>query len=175
MDAVQPEGKWQSFKTYTFGLQFAIIGIFMSGLFGLLVGSMMLYKWGNIIILDSLFLNRNKKLDNDEKTKIAKVLTWGILVTIFLIIISLVSYLISVGFQLGGLNIFALGDLSGGLTVLLIGMFILLFDVLILLFNFIYKNGYAVMVVQVIKLQDGFEKKMFEKKAAGKKNKDKTK
>ena len=171
MDAVQPEGKWDSFKTYAFGLQFAILGIFFVGLFGLLVGSMMLYKWGNILILDALFLNRNKKLDEDEKTKIAKVLTWGIMITIFAIIVSAISYLISVGFELEGVNIFNLGTLSGGLTVLLIGMFILLFDVLILLFSFIYKNGYALMVVQVIKLQDGFEKKMFERKEAKKKEK----
>ena len=171
MDAVQPTGKWESFKTYSFGLQFAIIGTFAAGLFTLLVVSMMLYKRGMLVIMNALFLNLNKELAKDEKTTIAKALTWGILIAIFAIFISLISYLISVGFEVGGFNIFNLGSLSGGITVLLVGLFILLFEVLILLFTYIYKNGYSVMVEQVIKIQDNFEKWMFEKQEAEKKKK----
>lgn len=169
MDAVQPTGKWDSFKTYSFGLQFAIIGTFAAGLFALLVASMMLYKRGMVIVLNALFMHRNKELAKDEKTTIAKALTWGILIAIFAIFISVISYLISLGFQIGGFNIFNLGGLSGGITVLLVGLFILLFDVLILLFTYVYKNGYSIMVEQVIKMQDNFEKWMFEKQEAKKK------
>lgn len=168
-DAIQPTGKWETFKTYSLGLQFAIVGSSGAFLFALLVLSMVMYKRGNIIILNALFMNRNKELEKNEKTTIAKGLTWGILIAICAIFVSVVMYLISVGFEASGVNIFTLGSLSGGLTLLLIGIIILVFDVLILLFTFVYKNGYSVMVVQIIKTQDNFEKWLFKRQEAKRK------
>ncbi len=166
-DAVQPEGKWLSFQDYSFGLQFSIIGTFGAVLFGLLVLSLMLYKAGYKLIMNALFVSRNEEVLNQlEEYANAKYFAWGILTAICLLIGSLVIWLISIGFRLEGTEIiFDLGELSGGLTMLFIGIMILTFDFLFLLFAYIYNNGYALMVDRVIKMEADIEKKIFRKKS----------
>lgn len=164
-DAIVPTGKWNIFITYPFGFQLTIFGLFFSGIFALLIGSMMFFKRGLIIINTAVFIRQ--KPENAESKDIlpAKIIAGGILASIFLLTLALVVWLISVSFNLSigqdvG-NIFeAMALLSGGLLTLSIGVLILVFLFLGLAFIFIFNNGYYLLISKISTTQEKIDKKI---------------
>ena len=134
---------------YPFGIQFSILGIFFTSLFGLLIVSMMLFKWGNNHILNSLF--GKKHPDIKKESVLANVITIGILAGIFLITIGIITWLISLATGTGFINLFlVLSTLSIGLLIMSIGVVIAIFMLLILAFAYSYNNGYS-YVLKIVK------------------------
>ena len=140
LDAVSPTGTWDEFAAYPLGIKFSIIGCFASGLFLLLIGAMTIYKWGNRIILVSLFV-RLQPFEMKKDNTSAKVIAWGILIGIFLIIFSLSVWLISVWVEAFGEEVGnpfqSLAGLSPGLLIITIGLIVLIFAILINLFAYL--------------------------------------
>jgi hypothetical protein len=161
-DAINPSGKWNDFIGYPFGIQLTLIALFATGVFGLLVGSMMLYKWGMLAINTALFVRMEPSgLKKDNMS--AKIIAGGILASIFLIVISLIIWLISSGIQaIAGsevANIFVnLAELSNGLAILVVGFLILLFSFLFLSFVYVFNNGYFLLLKKVVEAQDKIDK-----------------
>ncbi|MHA1729304.1 MAG: hypothetical protein ACTSWY_11310 [Promethearchaeota archaeon] len=147
-----------SFQSLPYGVQFSFFGIFGVSLFGLLIGAMMVFKWGNNTINGALFGKKYPEMDKDSLS--AKILTIGILVGICMIAISLIVWLIAS--SLGGTDIFniftTLQALSMGLVIMSIGIVITAFLVLILMFTFLINNGYGFIMEKVLKLEEGINK-----------------
>jgi hypothetical protein len=164
LDAIIPSGKWDVFVQYPFGLQFTIIGLMASGLFGLLILAMLTYKIGNITILKALFLKIPlPKTEKDISS--ARIIAIGILISVFLILLAFITWLISAWVGLftvsSGEDVFgAINSLSGGLTLLTWGLIIFIFTVLILAFIYLFNNGYSLIVQKIVSTQDKIDKSL---------------
>jgi hypothetical protein len=163
IDAVAPTGAWDSFKGYPIGIQFSIIGTFVAGLFFLLVGAMTIYRWGNYVISNALFI-RMQPVGMQKDNSSAKIIAAGILAGIFLIAFSLTVWLLSLWIGAFGENVTnpfeSLANMSGGLLMLTIGLLILVFVILILGFAYIFNNGYYLIVKKIIEAQEKLNKSM---------------
>jgi hypothetical protein len=138
-----------TFRTYPFGIQFSILGIFFTSLFGLLIVAMMLFKWGNKQILNSLFGKKHPEIK--KESTLANVITIGIISGIFLIIIGILAWLVSLAAGIEFINLFlVLLDLSIGLLIMSIGVIIAIFLLLILAFAYSYNNGYS-YILKIVK------------------------
>jgi hypothetical protein len=161
MDAITPTGKWQNFTNYPVGIQFSIIGCFASALFLLLIGAMLLFQWGNTMVIKALFERKSTEAKDNQSAKIIAV---GILAGIFLIAFSLVVWLLSLWFGAFADDITnpfeILASLSGGLIMLSIGLIVLVFVFLILGFAYIFNNGYYLIVEKIIQAQDKIDKSL---------------
>jgi hypothetical protein len=168
-DAINPEGWGEVFVQYPFGIQFSVIGIFAAALFMLLIGAMMLYKWGNYAVMLSLFVKVQPE-GVDKSNSAAKIITLGILIGISLISLSLIIWIIS--FAAGVIsgddvaNLFvAIQGLSAGLAMMWYGIIIFVFLLLVLCFIYAFKNGYWVALKWVEKWQEAIDKSLDGKKS----------
>jgi hypothetical protein len=138
-----------TFRAYPIGIQVSVLGIFFTSLFGLLIVSMMLFKWGNKQILNSLFGKKHPEIK--KESVLANVITIGILAGIFLITIGVIAWLISLAAGTEFINLFlVLWALSTGLLIMGIGVVIAIFLLLILAFTYSYNNGYS-YVLKIVK------------------------
>jgi hypothetical protein len=154
-DALQPTGKWETFQTYGFGIQFTIVGGMLSVLFFALIGLMTGFRFGTKTIRTALFVKKEIPAELKGKvTSTAKALAIAVLAAIFLIIFPLVAYLISVAFQLDDQNIFeSLAAMSGGLRLLLIGVVVLVFTILGIGAVFVINNGYYEAMKRIMAME----------------------
>ncbi|MFX1338776.1 MAG: hypothetical protein ACFFDK_09215 [Promethearchaeota archaeon] len=153
-DLIMETGKTELFLSLNFGYQIAIIGTLLAGLFFLVVYFYGLSKKGRSLILKNIF---RKKLFNDKyRNRIGvKIAAGALMLSIFAIIIGILAAFIydlftrpSSGDRLTLSTIFA--NMSQGQVVLTIGMLMLLIIGLIFFLNYLWYNGYY-LILRLIK------------------------
>ena len=172
-DAVNPDGWGETFSNYPFGVQFSLMGGFFTGLFILLIGAMIIYKWGNFMIMSALFVKMHP--GNEEKDNLsAKIITIGILIGISMLVLSLIVWVFS--FAAGAIsgdgvaNLFtAIAGLSGGMEMMAVGIVILVFLFLILGFIYFLNNGYYLALDWINKAEQAIDKGLDDAKAKAQK------
>ena len=141
-DYFQPTGKWEEFLALPWGAKIAIIGVGLFVLFLLIVVFYILYKRGTHSITKALF-SAKKVYCEMKTTGLAKVVTGGIMISIFLIAGGMVIFLIELAMSVGtseGLFAF-LTDLTLGELVLTVGIFALGFVSLTIAFAYLWNAG----------------------------------
>jgi drug/metabolite transporter (DMT)-like permease len=143
----------ETFSAFPMGFQFSFMGILATSLFGFLIIALMLFRWGNKQILNTMFGKKSPDLKRDNIT--ANIITIGILLGIFLIAVSLFFWLgILIANLLGGSeNLFiVLLSMSAGLLIMAIGIIVVIILLLVLAFSYSYNNGYALVLKRIVKL-----------------------
>jgi hypothetical protein len=158
-DFVWGTNKLEWFLGLSIGLQFVIIGIFGLFFLILLISAMSLFRKGNRFVYNLLYPDIERaKLPKENLA--AKVITAGLLISVFVITAGLVVSLISSLFSAAPEQNFIefLVSLTGGLRVVLISLIIFSLTILVICFVWIWENGYNSVLNKVIKYnkpQDG--------------------
>jgi len=158
-DIIMATGKMALFLDLNFGYQIAIIGTLLAGLFFLVVYFFGLYKKGRTLILKNIF---RKKLFNEKyRNRIGvKIAAGALMFSIFAIIIGITTailYDIFTSPSPGGerttlTTIFA--EISQGQIVLFIGMLMLLIIGLLFFLNYLWYNGYYLILRMIKDLEE---------------------
>jgi len=157
-DLVMATGKMALFLSLNFGYQIAIIGTLLAGLFFLVVYFYGLYKKGRSLILKNIF---RKKLFNDKyRNRIGvKIAAGALMFSIFAIIIGILTAVIydlftrpASGDRITLSTIFA--EMSQGQVVLFIGMLMLLIIGLVFFLNYLWYNGYYLILRMIKDLEE---------------------
>ncbi len=157
-DLIMETGKMALFLGLNFGYQIAIIGTLLAGLFFLIVYFFGLYKKGRTMILKNIF---RKKLFNDKyRNRIGvKIAAGALMFSIFAIIIGILTAVIydlftrpASGDRVTLNTIFA--ELSQGQIVLFIGMLMLLIIGLLFFLNYLWYNGYYLILRMIKDLEE---------------------
>lgn len=158
-DFVWGPDKFEWFLGLSIGLQFVIIGVF--GLFFLimLITAMSMFRKGNRFVYNLLYPDIERAVVPKENFP-AKIITAGLLISLFVITVGLVISLISSIFSVAPEQNFIefLVSLTGGLRVILISVIILALTLLVICFVWVWENGYNSVLNKVIKYnkpQDG--------------------
>ncbi len=142
LDTVMPTGKWDWFIAQSLGVQFAIIGAGLFGLFMLFILFFMLYKGGTHSITKALF--SAKKVYSEMKTTgFAKVVTGGIMISIFLVAGGVVIYLIqllSTGESISGWEL-VFGAAGNGRLILILGIIAVACTSMVIAFAYFWNAG----------------------------------
>ncbi len=167
----------ENFTTYPFGIKFSFLGLLGTGLFLILVGAMMLYKWGLNLISRALFGVKEHE-DIEKGNTMAQVLTIFMLVAILMIAISLIIWLSTLIARSisedAADNIFmAFRDLSIGLQLFSYSSLIFGFFLLSLLFVYMLKNGYFIAFEMIEKTEEKIDEGLDKTEKALKKKKKK--
>lgn len=147
-----PSGKFSSFLTASLGTKIAIIGASLAGTFFLIFFFYGLAKKGINVITKIVF--KTRELDEKYKNRTSvKVFAAAIMLSIFAIIIGVVWSLIEEAI-LGGTGSFstfliALGEENLGLIIILFGAALLALNGLIFALDFIWYNGYYVIIKMI--------------------------
>lgn len=156
-DLIMATGKMELYQTLNLGYQVAIIGGLLAGLFFLLIFFYGLYKKGSNIILNNIF---KKKLYNDKyKGRLTvKAAAGALMFSIFAIIIGM---LFAVFYDLAmrpaggeGTLATAFEDFSQGQVVLTIGIGLFIIIGLIFALNYMWYNGYYMILKMITDLED---------------------
>jgi len=156
-DLIMATGKMELFQTLNFGYQMAIIGGLLAGLFFLLIFFYGLYKKGSTLILNNIF---KKRIYNDKyKGRLTVKLAAGALMfSIFAIIIGI---MFAVFWDLtmrpaGGEGTLATAfeSFSQGQIVLTIGIGLFILIGLIFALNYMWYNGYYMILKMITDLED---------------------
>lgn len=154
MDAIQPEGKWEWFLGLGVGLQFIIIGAFGIIFFILLISAWVMFRKGNKLIYNLLYPDIEKIKEPKENTW-AKIITAGLLISVFIITSGLVASIIDSIFAGDGSQSFFefLFTLPNGLKIMLISGLVLLITSLLVGFVWIWENGYNMVLNKILKTE----------------------
>ena len=156
-DLIMATGKMELFQTLNFGYQIAILGGLLAGLFFLLIFFYGLYKKGTKLILTNIF---KKRIYNDKyKGRLTVRLAAGALMfSIFAIIIGM---LFAVFYDLAmrpaggeGTLATAFESFSQGQIVLAIGFGLFIIIGLIFALNYMWYNGYYMILKMITDLED---------------------
>lgn len=151
MDAIQPEGKWEWFLSLGVGFQFIIVGTLGLIFFVLLIAAWIMFRKGNKLIYNLLYPDI-KKIQEPRKNPWAKVITAGLLISVFVITSGIISSLIESLFAAGSDNFFEfLLSLPNGLKIMLISGLVLLITGLVVMFVWIWENGYNAVLNNILK------------------------
>jgi hypothetical protein len=157
-DLIMATGKMAIFLSLNFGYQVAIIGTLLAGLFFFVVYFYGLYKKGRLLILRNIF---RKKLFSDKyRNRIGvKIAAGALMISIFAIIIGILTAVIydlftspARGDRVTLSTLFA--DFSQGQVVLFIGMLMLLIIGLIFFLNYLWYNGYYLIIRMIKDLEE---------------------
>jgi len=157
-DIIMATGKMTLFLSLNFGYQIAIIGTLLAGLFFLVVYFFGLYKKGRTLILKNIF---RKKLFNEKyRNRIGvKIAAGALMFSIFAIIIGILTAVIydlftspATGDRVTLNTIFA--ELSQGQIVLFIGLLMLIIIGLIFFLNYLWYNGYYLILRMIKDLEE---------------------
>jgi len=157
-DIIMATGKMALFLSLNFGYQIAIIGTLLAGLFFLVVYFFGLYKKGRTLILKNIFRKKifNEKYRNRIGVKIA---AGALMLSIFSIIIGILTAVIydlftrpATGDRVTLSTIFA--ELSQGQVVLFMGMLMLIIIGLIFFLNYLWYNGYYLILRMIQDLEE---------------------
>jgi len=152
MDAIQPTGKWDWFLSISPGLKFVIIGAFGFLFFVLLTTAWILFRRGNRFIFKLLYPDIERPKIKRENSS-AKVITAGLLISVFIIAAGVVISILQ-GMFSGGTNedfLSFISTLPGGLLTMLISLLILSITLLIVIFVWIWENGYNFVLNKIVK------------------------
>ena len=156
-DLIMATGKMELFQALNIGYQVAIIGGLLAGLFFLLIFFYGLYKKGVNLILNNIF---KKRIYNEKyKGRLTVRLAAGALMfSIFAIIIGI---LFAVLYDLTmrpagseGTLSSAFENFSQGQVVLLIGLGLFVIIGLIFFLNYLWYNGYYMILKMITDLED---------------------
>jgi len=150
-DLVRREGKMQLFQELNIGFQIAIVSGLIAGLLFLLVLFYGLYKKGVRFLLKSIYKERRLH-EKFKNRKIAQILTVSFLLGIFAVIIGFITAILYE--MLMGVSFVFLKDFSNGQLVLLAGITIFIIIGLIFLFNYIWHNGYYLIIKLIFNLEE---------------------
>ena len=154
-DIIMATGKMEVFLSLNFGYQIAVIGTLLAGLFFLVVYFFGLHKKGRTMILRNIF--RKKHYQDKYRDRWGVRLAAGALMfSIFAIIIGIITAIIydvftspsPSGERTTLSSIFA--EISQGQIVLSIGLIMLLIIGLVFFLNYLWYNGYY-MILRMIK------------------------
>ncbi len=157
-DIIMATGKMALFLSLNFGYQIAIIGTLLAGLFFLVVYFFGLYKKGRTLILKNIF---RKKLFNEKyRNRIGvKIAAGALMLSIFSIIIGILTAVIydlftrpATGDRVTLTTIFA--EMSQGQGVLFIGMLMLIIIGLVFFLNYLWYNGYYLILRMIQDLEE---------------------
>lgn len=148
-DMIMATGKMELFLGLNFGYQIAIIGGFLAGLFIIIVLFYGLARKGVSNILHNIF--RKKIVEDKYKGRLGvKIIAGAFMISIFAIIIGLmiaIFYDIFIGIEDPASSIYAtLSSFSQGQVVLSIGIIMFVFIILSFLLNYLWYNGYYVIL-----------------------------
>ena len=158
-DIIMATGKMALFLSLNFGYQIAVIGTLLAGLFFLVVYFFGLYKKGRTLILRNIF--RKKHYQDKYRNRIGVKLAAGALMfSIFAIIIGILTAIIydlltspsPNGDRTTLSTLFA--ELSQGQIVLVIGMIMLLIIGLVFFLNYLWYNGYYLILRMIKDLEE---------------------
>lgn len=158
-DIIMATGKMAVFLSLNFGYQIAVIGTLLAGLFFLVVYFFGLYKKGRTLILRNIF--RKKHYQDKYRNRIGVKLAAGALMfSIFAIIIGILTAIIydlltspsPNGDRTTLSTLFA--ELSQGQIVLVIGMIMLLIIGLVFFLNYLWYNGYYLILRMIKDLEE---------------------
>ncbi len=146
LDAVMPTGKWDWFLGQletNLGLAIAIIGSGLFGLFMLFILFYMLYKGGTHTFTKALF--SAKKVYSEMKTTgFAKIVTGGIMISVFLVAGGLVIYLIQM-LSSGGSSLQSWTEIftvaGTGRLVLFLGIIAVACTLMVIAFAYLWNAG----------------------------------
>ena len=157
-DIIMATGKMELFLSLNFGYQIATIGALLAGLFFLIVYFFGLYKKGSTLILKNIF--RKKQFNDKYRNRIGvKIAAGALMFSIFAIIIGISTAVIydlftrpATGDRVTLNTIFA--ELSQGQIVLFIGMLMLMIIGLIFFLNYLWYNGYYLILRMIKDLEE---------------------
>lgn len=157
-DIIMATGKMALFLSLNFGYQIAIVGTLLAGLFFLIVYFFGLYKKGRTLILKNIF--RKKHYHDKYRNRFGvKIAAGALMFSIFAIIIGMITAIIydlftspSRGDRVTLATVFA--QMSQGQTVLLLGIVMLVIIGLIFFLNYLWYNGYYLILRMIKDLEE---------------------
>jgi hypothetical protein len=144
-DLIAPTGKTAFFVSLPFGVKFMVIGMFLFGFFMLFVMFTILYNRGTNAITKAIF--SAEKLYREQKaTKEARIITAGLLISIFVIgggiLLAIIQSAPRSGSGTGFLAFLAeVWSISFGEVFLLFSVLYLTFLTLIIIFAWLWNQG----------------------------------
>ena len=90
----QTNGKFSDFLNASLGIELLIISLIALTTFTFLIVAMLFYKSGNLIILKAIFYKKPLPVTNKDYFS-AKIIAIGIMLSFFLMIIALITWLFS--------------------------------------------------------------------------------
>lgn len=158
-DLIMATGKMALFLSLNFGYQVAIIGTLLAGLFFFVVYFYGLYKKGRTLILKNIF--RKKQFNEKYRNRIGvKIAAGALMFSIFAIIIGILTAVIydlftrpASGDRITLSTLFA--QMSQGQVVLFTGMLMLLVIGLVFFLNYLWYNGYYLILRLIKDLEEG--------------------
>ena len=149
--------KFSSFIDLEIQSQLFITGLILLGIFFLVLFLVVLYKRGKTNLMESLFKEApEKEVKSADEYLPAKLITGGALISFFAIFVGLIVAFLTFIFdktvfadELGFWSI--MGDLTGGSTVLMIGIIVLILDGLIFGMIYIWQNGYYLLINKILR------------------------
>jgi hypothetical protein len=171
-DIVQPTNKFQDFIDTALGIEFLTISVIALGVFILLIIAMTVYKSGNLWVSRMLFY-RIPTPTNNKEYPTAKLLAFGIIAALFLILFAVIAWVISESMTImsnstesslstQGTFFEKILDLSGGIRFILFGFLFAVIIMIILGINYFAHNSYILMVNRILKTQKTIENKLDE-------------
>ncbi len=144
LDVIQPTGKWEWFKGLWEDKKMLVI--LLAGGFGILgvVGVLMLwflYPKGTRLIHRMLYPPITKE-KFEKGNLLARFITAGLLVSIFVIVIGSVLTLVELVIVESGSFLVFLEDTPNGLLIMLFSSILVVFTVLVIVFTWVWINGY---------------------------------
>ncbi|MBN2154775.1 MAG: hypothetical protein JW776_01855 [Candidatus Lokiarchaeota archaeon] len=142
MDIIQPTGKWEWFKDLGIMLQIIIAGGFgIIGIGGVIV-LWLLYPKGTRLIHKMLYPPITKE-QFEKGTFLARFITAGLLISIFIIVVGFVLAFIEWIVAEGGVSFIGfLKSTPNGLLIMLFSSMLLVFTILVIVFVWVWINGY---------------------------------
>jgi hypothetical protein len=157
------EDIFEQFLTLDTGLQLVIVGVLGLIFFILVISAWSMFRKGNRFVYNLLYPDIERAKVPKENTP-AKVITAGLLVSVFIISAGLVVGLISSLFSVEDDLIVFFATLSGGMKIVLISLIIFVMTLLIISFVWIWENGYNSVLNKVIKYNKPQDGRVFSKK-----------
>jgi len=149
---ITPSGKFSAFLEASWGTKIAIVGAGLAGTFFLIFFFYGLAKRGTSVITKVVF--KTRELDSKYKNKKSVQLFAGaIMISIFAVIIGIIWGLIE-EIIIGGtstLSVFlaSVANENFGLIIILIGAALLVINGLVFALNFLWYNGYYVIIKMI--------------------------
>ena len=157
-DVIMRRGKTELFLRLSIGLQIAIVGAFLAGLFFLIIFAYGLFKRGVGFFLKIIYRSRelDKKFENRTSVKLAAGL---LMLSLFAILIGIVIAIFYEIFRaiIGNAEFTITGiteNYSGGVVALIISALCFSIAFLIFFLTYMWFNGYGLIIKLLYTLED---------------------
>jgi len=160
-----PEASFEAWLNANPGSQLFIVGMLGLLIFGLIITGWILFKKGNGIIYRALYPPVHKE-EITKENRYAQVISWGLLVSMFVVVAGGILLLLWIAFGAGNsedLLTFFL-ELVTGLKIMLISLLVLILTIVVLVFVYIWKNGSVVVQNKILKYNPVEEDMVFTKR-----------